>query len=130
MSKSEKINTLPVGTKVFDARFGWGEVSRNLSSTNVPHNLVEYKYLTVVYTELGYFHKEDNVPSLSLTEYDFVNGGFTSITDYDKPKVGDYGYFWDNDFPEYVVFGELASILSSNYKYQTITGAEFNNFSR
>jgi hypothetical protein len=105
-----KEQLIPVGTKVFDARFGWGEITKS----DYPYNV---KFINdndiVAYTINGKCYETDLVPTLSLTEYTLENGGFTPLSDYNKPKVGDIGYFWDNedvDFSKRIVYSILSHI--------------------
>lgn len=80
-----KEKLLPVGTKVFDARFGWGEVKEGYEGVGYPLEVFfkkDNKTAWTSYTLDGRLFKEDLTPSLSLTEYDYVNGGFTPISEY------------------------------------------------
>lgn len=89
----------PVGTKVFDLNYGWGEITSIAegefysvySCFENKGNHVGYAYTSKGKSENG------NVPTLSLTEYDLVNGGFTPISEWNKPKICDVGYFWDDE---------------------------------
>jgi hypothetical protein len=103
------MKTLPIGTKVFDINFGWGEVT-NISDSSEYQVTVKFKGSTEVYTLEGLYRRTDKCPTLSLTEYTLETGGFTPITGYStKPKVGDKGYFWDSNHPD-VVYGKLTMI--------------------
>lgn len=70
-----------VGDKVFDAQFGWGEILEieEDSDIKVEFNIVDEHGDNVVeyYKEDGVFFDYSTNPSLSFTEYDFVNGGFS-----------------------------------------------------
>ena len=96
---------IPIGTRVFDITKGWGEV------VEYKNPCVAYESNMVVkfngggiytYTLKGKYNSLDETPLLSLTEYSLETGGFTPITDFDKPEIGDFGYFWD-----VVWFGDL-----------------------
>ena len=123
-----KENLLPVGEKVFDIRFGWGEII----SVNVE---LEYPYLVSVektknrYNLDGKYISFDLKPTLSLTEYDLYNGGFTPLSDYNKPKVGDFGFFWNNRDVSFqnLVYSKLIKIDIFNYDAK---GEVWENFSK
>lgn len=124
--KEEKI--LPVGTRVFDVRFGWGEIVE----TKVPVIYNESPILTVCYTRHERSYTSEYSPLLSLTEYTLEKGGFTPISDYwNKPKVGDWGYFWDNQ-AEPPKYGKLISIdYDKPYHFQiNIGGGFYRRFSK
>lgn len=111
--KEEKL--LPVGTKVFDIRYGWGEV-KEYKDGGFPIT-AKMNGTYCYYTKDGYGYSATNrVPILSLTEYTLENGGFTPISEYwTKPKIGDWGYFWDNGIYNGVFFGRLASIETRSF---------------
>lgn len=93
-----KEQLLPVGVKVFDVQFGWGEIDEILKNDKYPLLVKIIKDgNNCAYTIDGKNFETDLVPTLSLTEYTLENGGFTPLSDYNKPKVGDIGYFWDNE---------------------------------
>jgi hypothetical protein len=126
-----KENLLPVGTRVFDIRFGWGEITKS----DYPYNV---KFINdndiVAYTINGKCYESDLVPTLSLTEYTLENGGFTPLSDYNKPKVGDIGYFWDNDMEnkKRLLYSEVTKISNINnnrvFYYDSIAN-DWENFS-
>jgi hypothetical protein len=99
---------LLIGTKVFDIRFGWGEVA-NIYDKAVYQVMVKFEGSAEVYTQEGLYRRTDKSPTLSLTEYTLEKGRFTPITEYGKPKVGDMGYFWDSNHPD-AVYGKLTMI--------------------
>lgn len=123
--KEERL--LPVGTKVFDIRFGWGEVKEYISGEFPITAKMNGTYY--YYTKDGYGYSATNrVPILSLTEYTLEKGGFTPISDYwSKPKIGDWGYFWDYTYTNTAIFTQLKDIDSDN-KFHTST-AKWDNFS-
>lgn len=117
--KEERL--LPVGTKVFDVRYGWGQVDDSQKDASyalrIEFDNQEYEH----YTLEGMYLDYDKTPLLSLTEYTLENGGFTPISEYwTKPKVGDWGYFWDKEDGQ-VAFGRL-TIITSTF-FHTIHGA-------
>lgn len=102
-------NLPPVGTKVYHIQYGWGEVISVKTLVNTYPVEVRFGNSHQLFTELGCVSKSDKHPTLSLTEYDLVKGGFTPISDWNKPKVGDVGYFWDNEDDE-LYYGAITSI--------------------
>lgn len=127
---------LPIGTKVFDILFGHGEIADTIfydertSRISVVFKVGE-KY---AYNQDGKYSDHHKNPTLSLTEYTLETGGFTPISEYwTKPKVGDWGYFWDNKDekgPSVVVFGKLIEISECNdYPYRCAISSCWNNFS-
>ena len=126
--KEERL--LPVGTKVFDVRYGWGQVDDSQKDASYPLSIKfdnqEYEY----YTLEGMYLDYDTTPLLSLTEYTLENGGFTAISEYwGKPKVGDWGYFFDNGTVHGAYFGKLISIQKDEYPYGSGNGQTWHNFS-
>lgn len=109
MEKQEN-KIIPLGTKVFDARYGWGVIMQILEG-DYPLAVV-FKEFSEDYRSDGSLFYSDKIPSLSLTEYDFKKGGFTSITEYDfdAPKIGDFGFFWDNEEQVSIVFSKLINL--------------------
>ena len=71
-----------VGDKVFSCQFGWGKISKVDDCTGHPLyvNFTEGLYHT--FTKCGRLFKEDLNPTLSFTEYNLVDGGFSQ----ERPK--------------------------------------------
>jgi hypothetical protein len=114
------MKTLPIGTKVYHVFLGEGEVVESLKQD-----------FYVKFNEKGkQYYNHSSVGLLSLTEYTLEKGGFTPITEYyTKPKVGDFGYFWDfkNDS---LMYGLLTHINESHtYPYTINKGGNFRCFS-
>ena len=91
---------LPKGTKVYDIRYGWGEIERHNENLRYEYDVFFTNQDTgskfgYSYDSEGYVEKAYLTPLLSLTEYNLTNGGFTPITefDFDKPQINDVGYF-------------------------------------
>jgi hypothetical protein len=111
------------GTKVYDCRYGWG-VSYEYKSNDYPigvhfecGNLVTY----TIYGEPIIGHDR----FLSLTEYNFIDGGFTAIDSEPPLKVGDIVYAWDNEATSnWLVFGKLLTIdVNRTFPFQIGAGA-------
>lgn len=70
--------------------------------------------------------EDDTHPLLSLTEYSLESGGLTPISEYwNTPRVGDWGFFWEND-TSLIVFGQLTYIGPNGYLTKNV---EWKNFS-
>lgn len=125
--KEERL--LPVGTRVFDVRYGWGQVDDSQKDVSYPLRIEfdnqEYEH----YTLEGMYLDYDKKPLLSLTEYTLENGGFTPISEYwTKPKIGDWGYFWDIKY-EGIHFSQLKQIQEGRKPYLSASGTTWMNFS-
>jgi hypothetical protein len=126
---------LKIGTKVFDIRFGWGEIVDNNYSVEHPYKVIFKDYADnwkEWYTLDGRHNVNDFNATLSLTEYDLINGGFNPLSDYNKPKVGDFGYFWDDNMvlETRVVLSSITKISKIyNYYYDT-TDTVYQHFSK
>ena len=70
-----------VGDKVYSARHGWGCVV-SVRNEDYPF-VVEFEAESEMYTRDGGAY-ENEPPSLSFTEYDYINGGFSQ----ERPKGG------------------------------------------
>ena len=68
--------------KVGDRVFGWGEIKRIREITNYPLDVSFGGGVEHAYTKCGRYFDEDLQPTLSFTEYDLVNGGFSQ----ERPK--------------------------------------------
>jgi len=133
--KEEKL--LPVGTRVFDVRYGWGEIQMVYTGDTFLLLTWFYDYeISTSYTLDGKVLKENLTPitpMLSLTEYTLENGGFTPISDYwNKPKVGDWGYFWDFEkegSTQHIILGKLLEIKDATHPYVSCSGLCWRSFS-
>ena len=85
-----------VGDKVFSCQFGWGEIKGIHETSNYPLDVRYGKGLVHSYTKCGRYFDEDLQPTLSFTDYDLVNGGFSQ----ERPKEG--------------IVGKLVRILDDN----------------
>lgn len=112
--KEETMNLPPIGTKVFHHVYGEGEIDNYFGETN--------NHIEVIHTE-GIKYYRNGAKELSLTPYTVE--GFTPLSDYDKPRVGDWGYFWDNEisFVSYSKVGSLEPL-------KDVTGVIWCNFSK
>jgi hypothetical protein len=123
----EKMELLKIGTKVFDIRFGWGEIVDN----NYGRYAYRVRYNVDRYATYAFSGKSDEIdfnPMLSLTEYDLVNGGFTPLSDYNKPRKFDVGYFWDNEDDHEITYSQLIDIRKD--KFINSGFAEWTHFSK
>jgi hypothetical protein len=113
------MKTLPIGTKVYHVFLGEGEVVESLKQD-----------FYVKFKEKGkQYYNHSSVGLLSLTEYTLEKGGFTPITEYGKPRAGDFGYFWDNqcDVPRYGLLTDYRDYVV--HKYKLNDKVYFTNFS-
>lgn len=123
-----------VGDRVFDIKHGWGTVALRLKESEDPYYRwrVDFTYHRESYTDEGKSKISDAYRSLSFTEYDLINGGFSqkrppiNYNDY----IGKWGKFTDvsnnNDF----VIGRLSSFKVSNDEtyFATESGDAYNTF--
>ena len=114
---------LPIGTKVFDIRFGWGEIVDNNYGSGYTYKVRYNLNREAAYAFSGKLHEIDINPILSLTEYDLINGGFTPLSDYNKPKKFDVGYFWDDEGDHDLIYSQLIEIKDGKY-----TNSAFNKW--
>lgn len=131
----EEDKLLPIGTPVFDIRFGWGEVKENTNTQNSYPLVCTFKGQgRMSYKKEGRSVADHKSPILSLTDYTLEEGGFTSVTefDFDAPKVGDWGYFWDREDRNSCVFGKLGNLDKSlDYPYLLdLGGINYRHFSK
>lgn len=127
---------LPIGTRVFDITKGWGEVVEYKNPCVAYESNMVVKFNSggiYTYTLKGKYNSLDETPLLSLTEYNLTEGGFTSVTDFDKPEIGDFGYFWDSEDKDLVVLSKLIFIDNSSclkYRINMNSTGGFFNFSK
>ena len=113
------MNTIyKVGDKVFDARFGWGEIVEIDYSITYPVR-VKYEYLVndVSYTFNGLYSFNDKLPSLSFTEYDFIKGGFSQERPEVLPKRGAVVWVRDSDNDKW----EIGQFMFKDRKQYKVT---------
>jgi hypothetical protein len=120
---------LKIGTKVFDIRFGWGEVIE-VNKENYAYKVEIKDGLEIIgwYTADGKCYVNDLKPMLSLTEYDLINGGFTPLSDYNKPQKFDVGYFWIDESHHELTYSQLIDIRED--KFINSGFAEWTHFSK
>ena len=112
-----------VGDKVFSYQFGWGEISKVDKYTEHPLcvNFTEGLYHT--FTKCGRLFKEDLNPTLSFTEYNLVDGGFSQ----ERPKkemVGKLVRILDDN--EWEGFIGILDRITPIGKFE-VNGIEFEN---
>lgn len=97
-----------VGDKVFDFIFGWGEVVDILRGGFYTIK-VDFKVSmkTIYFTRDGKFEHSDQIPRLSFTEYNLINGGFSQERPEDyNDYLGKWGQFWDSN-KDILLIGKL-----------------------
>ena len=124
-SKKQKVCLYQVGDTVYHWRYGKGEVL--VSERNVRVDFE--KGINRCFTADGRYDTEEPSPTLSFTPYDLANGGFSQERPKPEPKIGDVGYFWNDDSSlcgyskiEHIVWG-------ATYKYEPKFGDCCKNFS-
>ena len=92
------------GDRVFDWLHGWMTINEVNSHGSII--LVDDNYFQ------EYTFNGNNIERLSFTEYNFITGGWSQERPKPLPKVGDIGYFWDDDDLEQkkILYGELKNI--------------------
>lgn len=93
-----------VGDTVYHWRFGEGYVI----AESLRDVLVSFGGIDSCFSRTGIYEKESK-PSLSFTPYDLLNGGFSQERPKPAPKVGDWGWFYD-DGDTFATFAELKRI--------------------
>lgn len=95
-----------VGDRVFDIKHGWGTVALRLKESEDPYYRwrVDFTYHRESYTDEGKSKISDAYRSLSFTEYDLINGGFSQErpVSYEK-HVGKWGKFWDDNKERFII---------------------------
>lgn len=71
-----------VGDKVFSCQFGWGIIDVIGTEEEYPISVDFIERVSQVFTKCGRYFDVDLQPTLSFTEYDLVNGGFSQ----ERPK--------------------------------------------
>lgn len=67
---------------------------------------------------------------ISDTEYTYLNESLELVDD--SPKVGDVGYFWDEENKHRIMYGKLTNIIDVEYRYVLgkVGNEGFENFSK
>jgi hypothetical protein len=123
---------LQKGTKVFDVRFGWGEVIRFIKEMDYPI-IVEYKDKNgqlEEYDKKGKWISGDLVSLLSLTEYSLEKGGFTPIDKEPPLQVGEMAYFWDDENDNQLVYKIVLYIGDDEKVINSMGVKKYENASR
>lgn len=121
---------LPEGTRVYNHNLGWLVIIRVYISEKIyvcerceSNDEGEYGF---TFEGKQQENKDSNFtqPELSLTEYNFFEGGFTPLEYYWKPKIGDFGFFWRNttvndESNYYVITGKITDIVDGKYHTDT-----------
>ncbi len=120
-----KKQTFEKGDRVFDIKHGWGTVALRLNESEDPYYRlrVDFVYHRESYTEEGKSNISDAYRSLSFTEYDLINGGFSQERpiNYDD-YVGKWGRFWDTVYENTVIIAKLSSYRidkNENHHYRS-----------
>lgn len=114
-----------VGDKVYDIRFGWGEVKKAMTDCMYPVH-VDFNTREEQYTFIHYYQVEDFTPLLSFTEYTLQ--GFSQERPFDPQDVGKWCLTWEND-PSYEGKGikKIIEIDNSKPKFRDSDGVFWDN---
>ncbi len=117
---------LQIGTKVFDIRFGWGEVSRYQENTFC----VIFGQVLQSYEYNGKWSVYDINPTLSLTEYSLEKGGFTPIDAEPPLQIGEMAYFWDDENDNQLIYKIVLYIGDDEKVINSMGVKKYENASR
>ena len=95
-----------VGDRVFDIKHGWGTVALRLKESEDPYYRwrVDFTYHRESYTDEGKSKISDAYRSLSFTEYDLINGGFSQKRPVNYEEyIGKWGKFWDDNKERFII---------------------------
>lgn len=95
------------GDSVFDIRLGWGVVDDISEGITAYPIWVNFKSKQEKYTPEGKFLVEDRYPTLSLTEYDLVNGGFSQY----RPELVEASDYIKTGFPKVMWVWHISNLL-------------------
>lgn len=97
-----------IGDKVFDIRYGWGEVESFENELDFEFIEVKFEDSLISYTLSGPEYYNDELCLLSFTEYTL--NGFTKDKPLDYSKfIGKWGMFWNDDNKDEYIIGKLES---------------------
>ena len=116
-----------VGDRVFDIKHGWGTVALRLKESEDPYYRwrVDFTYHRESYTDEGKSKISDAYRSLSFTEYDLINGGFSQKRPVNYEEyIGKWGKFWDDNKESFII----GKLLYYNKDEDTPFESEFNWF--
>lgn len=115
------------GDKVFDIRYGWGEVIRVYNDTCISVKFKkECNTFSCMYRFNGLRGDNDDIPLLSFTEYTLQGFSQERPIDY-KDYIGKWGKFWNNHDKEYTI-SKLESIVFNNEFRSNTSTAIYDNF--
>lgn len=111
--KQEPQALFQVGDVVYHWQYGSGKISR-IDKDSEYSIIVNFETLGECrFTKDGRLRKEQE-PSLSFTPYNFKTGGLSQERPKPEPKVGDWGWFWD-DSNDYGCFGKIDRITRNSF---------------
>jgi hypothetical protein len=117
---------LQIGTKVFDVRYGWGEITSHSDYSYY----VKFKSGNCCYTFEGKWNDHDFNPMLSLTEYSLEKGGFTPIDAEPPLQIGEMAYFWDDENDNQLVYKIVLYIGDDEKVINSMGVKKYENASR
>lgn len=122
----ENKNIFKVGDKVYDIRFGWGEVVAITADRSYPVE-VDFNGGEETYTYTGQYIIEHVTPLLSLTEYTLQ--GFSQERPFNPQDcVGKWCLTWDNEkINNSRIINEIIEIDHSDSTFKDSDGVFWNN---
>lgn len=113
-----KERNFEIGDKVFDIRYGWGEVESFEVELGWENVEIRFDNSLISYTVSGPGEIGDDVPLLSFTEYTLH--GFTAEKPIDYNKfIGKWGMFWSNKDKDERIIGKLEGYDDRYFKSTT-----------
>lgn len=104
-----------IGDKVFDIRYGWGEVESFEVELGWENVEIRFDNSLISYTVSGPGEIGDELCLLSFTEYTLT--GFTAEKPIDYNKfVGKWGMFWSNNGKDERIISKLESYGGKYFK--------------
>lgn len=104
-----------IGDKVFDIRYGWGEVESFEVELGWENVEIRFDNSLISYTVSGPGEIGDELCLLSFTEYTL--NGFTAEKPIDYSKfVGKWGMFWSNNGKDERIISKLESYGGKYFK--------------
>ena len=106
-----------VGDRVFDIHFGWGEVKTILTEGS---HTIHVKFVNGIdynFTKDGKSFEKSINPTLSFTEYNLTEGGFSQKRPINYEEyIGKWGVFWDTNPQHFRIMGKLVGYIQNSKK--------------
>lgn len=107
-----------VGDRVFDIRFGWGEVCHDYNDGDLTVRFTNKdNTFTMLYRPDGKSSSFQEIPLLSFTEYTLQGFSQERLIDYNI-YIGKWGKFWNNGYKQYLI-SKLEKIVLGSFRPNT-----------